>query len=439
MTSHTIPVSFDTWALTGERRAECAVVPSISDSRVMKYARHRYYFYNFAQGTAQRVSISHRDIMGPGISRLSNSAYFKGAPLFAKLAQHYHYGFNFLEMFMLWTVPHTVTSLGDGRFTIGLWAYYGYLEVDCRQRSVTYHMLDADDGNELLGSRQWYDAERDEKYFITFSAEDSLARTQDPHHPVACSIIRQHETTKAAVPVWNGAFTDYVHEIILDKNRRYCVVCELGMFTGADGAIIPSKVLVVDLNRGGHWIISRFSVAAHAQFDPVDPDIVYFSNHNFQFLHSGLFQMITNANFKLKFHGPAAVYKYRLTPDGPVELGVFTDPRLFRLTNVHIFLHRGRNILAATGAPNHIFIADAGTMTLIKIIDVSDHTDDPSRREPAYIGTFAPSLDGESLYVHTKYAFHMIDVATGRTYMLRGHRYGHSCSNHMIVSSDTAW
>ncbi len=121
------------------------------------------------------------------------------------------------------------------------------------------------------------------------------------------------------------------------------------MFQDDNDKTIPSKVLILDLKQKKHWIISKFIVAAHAQFDPVDPDVIYFSNHNFKFIPSSILTLLRTAIYSLEFLGPASVYKYRLTPEGPQETGVFTDESMFRLTNFHVFMHRGKKILAAMG------------------------------------------------------------------------------------------
>ncbi len=205
--------------------------------------------------------------------------------------------------------------------------------------------------------------------------------------------------------------------------------------------IIPSKVVIVDLKSKREWVLDRFIVAAHAQFDPHDPDVIYFSNHNFQFEHSNVFKLLRKASYSVKFRGPASVFKYRLTPDGPREIGVFTRPDFYRLTNMHVFEHRGRKVMAAMGFPDEIFLIDADDMTFIRKIRVEDPRSVKSLfwKKPALIGTISPSLDGEKLFVQTARSFQMVDIASGDSDHVRECRFNHSCSNHMLTSSDTAW
>jgi len=79
-----------------------------------------------------------------------------------------------------------------------------------------------------------------------------------------------------------------MHDILISKTRQYCVTCELGMYQDKQKAIIPSKVMIMDIKNNKHRVLNRFVVAAHACFDPGNPYIVYFSNHNFEFMHSNM-------------------------------------------------------------------------------------------------------------------------------------------------------
>ena len=233
---------------------------------------------------------------------------------------------------------------------------------------------------------------------------------------------------------WKGKLSDYMHDIMVSKNGKYCVACELGMFQDSNGKTIPSKVLIVDMENKRHWILSKFIVAAHAQFDPVDADVIYFSNHNFKFIPTSIMTLLRYATYSLKFNGPASVFKYRLTDDGPVELGEFTDPGMFRLTNFHVFMHRGRRLLVAMGFPNLIYLADAGDMKLISRFEIRN-----SNHENCLVGTISPSSDGEHLYVQTTKSFQIIDVENGSQVYYQPSKFNHSAANHMQTAHDTAW
>lgn len=349
------------------------IVPTIKGTFKLKYGQHAYYFYNFRTLKGLRVTISHKNIIKVGLERFKKANYKKYNYLskLGYLFQKYHYGFSFLEQIMLMTVPHGVTYIGNSRFTINLWSYFGYLVVDCRKKTVEYKILEEDKGNHVLGSQQWFDSESDELYYMSYSLNDSFKRAVDPYQKVFSKILKYENKTGETKEIWQGDFVDYLHDILINRNRQYCVVPELGMFLDKEKNLIPSKVLVLDLKNNKQWVISRFIVAAHAQFDPDDTDIIYFSSHNFEFKHTNIFKLLKKAIYGIKFRGPASVYKYRLTPEGPKELAEFTRPDFFRLTNFHVFNHRGQKILAAIGSPNYIFIVDAKDMRFIKKIEVN--------------------------------------------------------------------
>ncbi|MEW5821317.1 MAG: hypothetical protein AB1782_14080 [Cyanobacteriota bacterium] len=417
------------------------IIPTIKDTFKMNYGAHAYYFLNFKTSKGICIEISHKEIIEPGFTRFIQANYIKHKkfPVLKSLFQKYHFGFNFIEQIMLLTVPHTVTELGNGRYIINLWAYFGYLEVDCKNKLVTYHINEEAESNNVFGSQQIYMSDTKDRYYMKYSLDDSLKKSLDPFQKVHSRIVKYNEELNQTTEIWKEDFVDYLHDIIINKNKQYLVACELGMFVDENNELINSKVLVIDLINNKQWTISQFKVAAHAQFDPDDPNIVYFSNHNFQFEHSNIVKLVINANYTLKFRGPASIYKYQLTPEGPKEIGVYTSPDLFRLTNFHVFKHKGNNLIAAMGAPNFIFILEAENLQLIKIIELKEkkHFRDLYQNIPCYIGTFSPSLDGEKLYIQTQKSFQIIDIDSCKQEFIRSYSFNHSCSNHMLVSRDT--
>jgi hypothetical protein len=422
---------------------DATVVPVVKGTPFLKYGKHAYYFYNFKSRKCVCVEIGHGDIITPGLSPFLRATKRKDSfPTKVKLFfEKYHYGFSFLEQIMLMTVPHTVTAMGNGIFRINLWSYVGYLEINCNTREVAYLGCSGQDDEHVLGSQQWFHHASDDIYYMTYSLPESLMKISDPHHPVPCKILKRNRKSGTTAEIWSGLLTDYLHDILVDKTGRYCVVCELGMFQDDDDKAIPSKVLVVDTKENRHWVISRFIVAAHAQFDPEDPDIIYFSNHNFKFIPSSIITLLRKAMYRLEFLGPASVYKYRLTPEGPQEIGVFTEPDMFRLTNFHVFMHRGKKLLAAMGFPNFIYLADAGTMRFLRKITVNNPIPHKYfyRKTPCSIGTFSPSSDGERLYVQTTRSFQIIDVESGEPVHSIPLFFNHTAANHMQSTRDTAW
>lgn len=422
---------------------DATVIPVVKGSFYLKYGKHAYYFYNFKNRKCIRVEIGHRHIIAPGLS-LFIKALGRDNTFSTKIKlffEKYHYGFSFLEQIMLMTVPHTVTVMGNGKFLINLWSYVGYLEIDCNTKEVAYVRCNEQGNNHVLGAQQWLHRTSDEIYYTTYSLPESFKKITDPYLPVPCKVLQLNRKSGVTSEIWSGLLTDYLHDILVNKTGQYCVICELGMFQDDKKNTIPSKVLIIDLKHKRHWVISKFIVAAHAQFDPEEPDIIYFSNHNFKFTPSSIITLLRKAIYSLKFLGPAAVYKYRLTPQGPEEIGVFTEPDMFRLTNFHVFMHRGKKILAAMGFPNFICLADAQTMKSLRKITVNNPKSYKYfyRKIPCYIGTFSPSSDGERLYVQTTRSFQIIDVESGEPLSNTPLLFNHTAANHMQTTGDTSW
>jgi hypothetical protein len=444
MKTSDINVKFNEFALPSSAQQDCSVViPTVKGTPVLKYGEHAYYFLNLKTLRGFKVTISHKDIILPGLKGFLNANYIKHRRFHTlkSLFQKYHYNFTFPEQLMLMTVPHGITDLKDGRFLVNLWSYSGYIDIDCYARTAKYVQLENGHSNQVMGSQQFYDDDSDELYYMTYSLDDSMKRAVDHENKVFCRISKHSLENGDTSEVWSGYFVDNMHDILINKTRQYCVVPGMGMFKDQGGETIPSKVLIFDMKQNKSWTLSRFIVAAHAQFDPEEPDIIYFSNHNFEFKHSSLLKLLTNAIYGINFLGPAAVFKYKLTPEGPEEIGVFTEPDFFRLTNFHVFMHRGQKLVAATGSPNLIYLADADTMKFIKKIEIKHAKSIKNlyRNVPCIIGTISPSADGESLFVQTTRTFQIVDVASGQAETVLDHFYHHTCANHMITSNQTGW
>lgn len=435
-----IPARFEEFPLPSSPVIDATVVvPTVRGTRLLKYGEHAYYFMDFLASKGFVVSIPYLDIVMPGLEQFRRALSRRGRlpSMFSCLFRKYHYGFNLLEQIMLMTVPHTVTDIGEGRYIINLWSWCGYLLVDSRTRQVTYHMLDDADGDHVLGTRQWFDPETRRLHAMSYSLADSFERIHDPTHPIAFRIWARNVDSGSTEEVWSGEMADYMHDLVVSSDQRYCVACELGMYRDNDNNTIPSRVLVAELGGARrHWTIDRFIVAAHAQFDPAEPDVIYFSNHNFQFEHTSLPKLIKQGSYSVKFNGPASIFKYRLADDGPKEIGIFTRPDFYRLTNMHVFHHQGRKVIAAMGFPDEVFLIDAEEMNFIRKIIVNDSSC-PTLAQPGQmtlIGTIAPSPDGTKLFVQTTRSFQVIDMESGHCDFARDCGRHHSCFNHMHAS-----
>lgn len=429
--------TIETFELDPKFHKDCSVIiPTVVENKWLTYGEHCYYFLNFKTLKGLKITLSHIDIIKPGIKQFihANNQACKRFPKIRSLFKKYHYGFNLLEQIMLMTVPHTVTEVSDGRFFITLWSYVGYLDIDCKSKKVFYRQSEVNDSDHVFGSQQIWDNKNKQRYYMSYSLTDSMKKVQNVNHPVFCKIIKENKQQEKSV-IWEGAFTDYIHDMIIDKNKQYCIVSELGMFVDSKGEMVPSEVLVIDMKNQKEWRVGDFIVAAHAQFDPTEADVLYVSNHNFRFEHRNILKALKSAMYKMTFNGPASVFKYRITNNGLQKIATFTEPDFFRLTNFHVFIHRGQKLLVAMGFPHYLYFADADTMTKIKRIEVVN----PDPKISCLIGTFSPSLDGEHLFIHTNVALLELNIATEHIDIILNHNKIHSCSNHMITSTDINW
>ncbi|MFZ2655883.1 MAG: hypothetical protein WAX69_13210, partial [Victivallales bacterium] len=312
MQTRRLSAKIDEFSLPASAAMDASVaIPTVKSKWYMKYGEHAYYFMNFRTLKGLRIRIPHLDIIRPGWQRLRKAAKKQGkhVSMFRPLTLRYHYRFNILEQIMLMTVPHTVTSIGNGRFIVNLWSWCGYLEVDTVIKTVAYHTIDEIDDDSVLGSQQWFDPQTEDLYAMSYSLSDSVGRIDNPVRSAAFRIFKHKLGKNGTETVWSGELSDYMHDIIINESRQYCVVCELGMYLDEKKGIIPSKAMIIDIKNKKQWVIDRFIVAAHAFFDPNDPNIVYFSNHNFEFKHSNIIKLLEKGAYSVKFRGPASVYK----------------------------------------------------------------------------------------------------------------------------------
>ncbi|MBK8574794.1 MAG: hypothetical protein IPN90_03620 [Elusimicrobia bacterium] len=233
MIDHPIRAEFDRFDLPGlPSQPAVVVLPTVRGTRFSRYGTHAYYFLNLKTQKGLCVRIRHRDIVMPGLGRLAEAVDGRGRmfPRLRLLFKSYHYGFNFLEQIMLMTVPHTVTEMGHGRFIVNLWSYFGHLLIDLRAGTVTYRMTDGDERLHVFGSNQWRDAETESLYYMTYSLTDSMKKASNPRERVFSRIMKKDAATGETRVIWEGYFADYMHDILISRDKQYMVACELGRF-----------------------------------------------------------------------------------------------------------------------------------------------------------------------------------------------------------------
>ncbi len=352
--------------------------------------------------------------------------------------RRYHNGISFIELLYKVLKPHGMTYIGGQRYLVSLWSASIYFVIDLNKRTIEIQML-SKDRNEVFSTYQYFDADGGETYFATQLGDDELHKhvQEDIHFDVPIEIKKYNWATDTVERIWKGPFDTDTHYIALNKDKTYLGLVNFGDFFDEQKNLLPSKILILDMKTGKDWRIDNtgWSPSAHIDWDPVEPDICYLSCHR---------GVITPVDSRLKFFfqkvykwnifGPASVHKYRITSKGPEKMGVFTHPEIFRLTIHKVFVHRSRRLLACTGFPNYVCLADAETLEFIRKIEVTE-----SCGSESVVGSLFPSPDGEKIYLITTGSFQIIDVETGKIDLVYGLGRIFDPFNHMTSVSDTAW
>ena len=359
-------------------------------------------------------------------------------PRLRTMFRRYHNGISFIELLYKVLKPHGMTCIGGQRYLVSLWSASIYFVIDLNKRTIEVQML-SKDRDEVFSTYQYFDAVDGETYFATQLGDDELHKhvMEDIHFDVPVVIKKYNWASDTVQEIWKGPFDTDTHYISLNRDRSYLALINFGDFFDEKKNLLPSRILILDMKTGKDWRIDNtgWSPSAHIDWDPVDPDTCYLS------CHSGV---ITPVDSRLKFFfqkvykwnifGPASVHKYRMTSRGPEKAGVFTHPEVFRLTIHKVFVHRGQKLLACTGFPNYIFIADADTLEFIRKVEVTE-----SCGRESVVGSLFPSPDGEKICLITTASFQIVDVETGKIDLVYGLGKIHDPFNHMTSVSDTAW
>ena len=147
-----------------------------------------------------------------------------------------------------------------------------------------------------------------------------------------------------------------------------------------------SKIAVIDLARSTHRETKLPApIAAHFEFDPDDPSIVYAATHNF-FLHP---------KYGPFLGGTSSISRLRIEAGATRVLKHYSHDNFFRLTQHRILKHRGRKYLAYTATAYSFYLIDVETNELWRRVRV--HPDPPLQTgRDYYIQTLQFPLNIES-------------------------------------------
>lgn len=389
---------------------------------------HSYYFMDMLNGKSLVVDTGRRDSIKKNLDFYESvvrkvfgyESFPKLRGLFNKYPPHPP-GMSAVFYLYFGASPHWITHAGESRFIIGHLSHKDYIEVDLDTQTVTN--VDPDIGGDLLSSHHWWDFEKREDWFMSYSVEDFFHRgLKDKQHSIRSKIWRRDAADQLHV-MWEGIYADVIDDFRLTPDKRYAVASQIDVVSDA-GTVRNSKALIVDLETGRDWEIGDLTTGAHAEIDCEDPHVIYVSNHNFKFRILPMWEWIprwieTGGRIEeihtITFCGPASLDKYRLTPEGPMFLGRYTRPDFTRGSIHWSFKHRGRKLLCTVTAPSLIHLVDSDTMKLWKVIRVENDVTDK-----ALIFGVYPSKDGEQIYVTSTNSEYMqvVNIVDGSTDMV---------------------
>lgn len=408
--------------------------------------QQRYFFLNMKTRKGLRINYPSRG----GLATTDSFKFLSHLCDFVKNPEHkyfgkirpffrrYHNGISFLELLYKVSKPHGITYLDDQKYLVSLWSSSTYFVIDLKKNSIEQQMLDQERA-EVFSTYQYYVPETKESYFATQLGEHEWHKhdKEDIYFDVPVKIKKYNWETDTVSEIWSGDFDTDTHFLALNQDRRYLGLMQFGDFFGENGGLLPSKILILDLQNGKEWRISNegWSPTAHIDWDPVDPNVCYLSNHQGVIVPvDSRLRFFLEKTYKWRIFGPAAVHRYEMTPEGPQATGVFTHPELIRLTIHKVFVHRDQKLISCTGFPNFVFIADADSMNYVRKVDIREADGTKS-----VVGSLYPSPDGEKVYMITTHSFQILDVATGEVEHIEELGRIYDPFNHMISVSATEW
>ncbi|MDD5344206.1 MAG: hypothetical protein PHV90_01580 [Smithella sp.] len=249
--------------------------------------------------------------------------------------------------------PHSYLPLENSKIQVGLNLFNRFLHIDVSSQSA--QLIDPEIGNEMLSTTNWFDKTTGELWFASWPVEGTALRILKPRENIRVTIWKLSLQNKKVKRVWQGDFSDSLHQLLLSPDRRFLILTELGLYF-EEKKLIPSRILILNLKTGEKWRLP-ITTAGHVEFDPEEQNACYVSCHNIGLM-----------GVKVGIFGPGIIKKIRLGENGPKLEGEFSHPDFHRITTHIVFRHRGETLIAVSGYPDKVFLINAATMKLYKIL-----------------------------------------------------------------------
>jgi hypothetical protein len=303
--------------------------------------------------------------------------------------------------------PHSYLPLENGMIQVGLNLFNRFLHIDFSSQSA--QLIDPGAGDEMLSTTNWFDKTMGELWFASWPVEGTARRIFEPRENTRVTIWKLSLQKKSIEQVWQGDFSDSLHQLSLSPDRKFLVLTELGLYSEENASaesenqkisvekkkrrkeLTPSKILILNLKTGEEWRLP-ITTAGHVEFDPEEQNVCYVSCHNIGLM-----------GVKVGIFGPGIIKKIRLGENGPKLEGEFSHPDFHRITTHIIFRHRGKILIGVSGYPDKVFLINAATMKLYKIIKLEKGEKVDTSCSPHLCGQdsygITASKDGEAILV----------------------------------------
>jgi hypothetical protein len=97
-------------------------------------------------------------------------------------------------------------------------------------------------------------------------------------------------------------------------------------------------------------------------------------------------------------------------------------------------MHREQKLMACTGFPDRVFLADANSMDLVEKIELRERCG-----KRATVGSLYPLPDGEKICVVTTRSLQIIDVASRKVELVQDLGTIYDPFNHMTCVGNADW
>lgn len=332
------------------------------------------------------------------------------------------------------SAPHVAQLSPDGKLLVSRGNLYNdtwFLFLDTDAAQAYAFPEDRDDvphcytctGSFTPDFRYWF--------FVRWPLDEAIEAMKRRREVVCCEVGRLNLVTKTIEILYKLQTADQIHQITCSSTGRYLVFTSVkcipnipypdatleedpeGYRRSHRGGIKKSSVVTVDLERGCHWWTQiPVPVPAHLEFDPIAPDVVYVSAHNFALSRRGT----------LMLEGPGAIVRLKIEDGRTTITGRYSHGEFLRVTQHAPFSYEGRTVIAVTNTPDRLELIDADGMTLRRRetlfhAELPDLSTTGNAVSPSHERTFFsvnPSHDGRWIVVESARCFHFYSVNEAR-------------------------